>query len=287
MRLIFVSTSIALFLTAAACATTEHKIVPSDGDGGAQGDDTSVTLPEHDTAGFCKALCDREQECDKSLDHQTCANTCMNTNAAVFPKLRQDVVDLVITCFAGKDCKQVLGGQVVATCTSEAIATVAPSQAAVGYCDAYASAKEKCGAAAVKAQCLATAKLYSDETIAEAVNCTKRSCGEIDACVAATFGAFGGGTTTPPTQTCSGQFADLGSCQSCAEGQCCAAATACAADPMCRAGMRPCSRAYGSSSTCLDAMQTSSSTSQQLLQAYFACASTSCSSSCGPNLSNP
>jgi hypothetical protein len=284
-KALFVSVAVAL-LSTAACASSEHQTITADkkdGGGGTQGDDTSSTLPAHDAASFCKALCDREQECDKSLDHQTCTNTCTNANAAVFPKLRGDVVDLIVQCFSGKDCKQVLGGQVVATCASEAIATVAPSEAAVAYCDAFAKAKQACGTTAQKAQCLSTAKLYSDETIAQAQNCTKRPCTEIDTCVAATFGSFGGGVTpAPKPESCTGRFADLQSCQSCAESQCCAEAAACAADSMCRTGMYYCSRANASSSTCVSYMQNASSRSLELLRAYFTCANSKCSSSCGP-----
>jgi len=75
-----------------------------------------------DAASFCAALCDREQQCDKALDHQTCKNACTNSYAAVFPKLREDVVELIVGCFDAKDCKTVLGGDVVGSCVSDAVA---------------------------------------------------------------------------------------------------------------------------------------------------------------------
>jgi len=66
---------------------------------------------------------------DKALDHQTCKNACTNSYAAVFPKLREDVVELIVGCFDAKDCKTVLGGDVVGSCVSDAVASVAPSDA--------------------------------------------------------------------------------------------------------------------------------------------------------------
>ena len=89
----------------------------------------------------------------------------------MFPKLRQDVVDLIVECFDAKDCKTVLEGSVVGTCAEEAVASVAPSGEATAFCDSLSAAKKKCGNTTTKATCLDQAKLYSDETIVEAANC--------------------------------------------------------------------------------------------------------------------
>src|SRR5688572_13962277 len=131
---------------------------------------------------FCTSLCDRQQSCDKGLDHQTCKNTCTNHNAAVFPKLREDVVGLIVECFGNKDCKTVLQGDVVNTCASEAVASVAPSPSAKTYCEKYSDAKKKCGTTVTTATCLNSAKLYDDDAIGQAQNCNGRPCGEIESC---------------------------------------------------------------------------------------------------------
>lgn len=269
----------------AACATTEKvEVKPEDPKQPTQ--DPSSTIPSvSDVDSFCTSLCDRQQACDSGLDHQTCKNDCTNTNAAIFPKLREDVVNLMVECFGAKDCKTVLAGEVVNACASEAVASVAPSSAATDFCDAHADAKKKCGSTASKATCLNDAKLYDDEAIAQAKNCTGRTCTEIDSCVTAALGKIGSGTVTPPEEpTCStGQFSELGSCSTCAETACCAEAAACAADSSgyCRNMMRYCSYTYGSSSSCSSYRSSASSQTIALADAYFACAQSKCTSTCG------
>jgi hypothetical protein len=240
-----------------------------------------------DAASFCSAMCGREQSCDMTIDTQTCENECTNANAAVFPRLRSDVVQLVVGCFDGKDCKTVLGGEFVGACTADAIASVAPSAAAATFCDALANAKNKCGSSqtTTKAQCLDSAKLYGDSAIAQAQNCVKRSCSEIDTCVAAVFGSLGGtGSTTTTTTTgsgsCSGKFADLGSCSSCAQTSCCAEATTCYGDSQCQAIAYACFNGGTSSSACSQAYGSASSSSQQRASAFLSCSQSKCSGTC-------
>jgi hypothetical protein len=250
-------------------------------------EEQSSTIPTNATVSaesFCTSLCDRQQSCDKGLDHQTCKNACTNQNAAVFPKLREDVVNLIVECFGNKDCKTVLQGDVVGTCASEAVASVAPSAAAKSYCEKYSDAKKKCGTTVTTATCLNSAKLYDDEAIAQAQNCNGRPCGEIESCVAAAFGEIGAGKVTkPPEATCStSQFSDLGTtCSTCAAGSCCATATACAADSMCRSLMRYCSYSGSTSSSyCSSYLSSASQTTRDLASAYFNCAQTKCSADC-------
>jgi len=275
-----------LLALAVGCASGETNI-PN----GGKPQPASQTIPTESTTdadGFCGSLCGRQESCDTSLDGQTCRNTCTNGFAAVFPKLRQDVVSLIVQCFDAKDCKTVLEGNVVGACAEEAVASVAPSDEATSFCDGLTSAKKKCGSSGTKAQCLDQAKLYSDDTIIEAANCSDRPCNEIDRCVAATFGELGSSTTTTTTTTngtneCSGRFSDLGQCTSCAEGACCAQAAACANDAQCRSYMAACQGAGGYSySECTSMLQNNlPSSSRSILGAYYQCAASKCGSECG------
>jgi hypothetical protein len=88
-----------------------------------------------DAASFCGSLCTRQESCDTSIDVQTCRNTCTNGFAAVFPRLRQDVVGLIVECIDAKDCKTVLDGSLVGTRAAAAVASVAPSEQATAFCD--------------------------------------------------------------------------------------------------------------------------------------------------------
>jgi hypothetical protein len=268
-----------------ACAASDHVVVGQSGT--APAGDTSQTVPSvSDAASFCSAMCGREQACDKTIDTQTCENECTNANAAVFPRLRTDVVDLVVACFDGKDCKTVLDGEFLGACTADAIASVAPSAAASTFCDALAGAKDKCSSSqsSTKAQCLNSAKLYGDLAIAQAQNCVKRSCSEIDTCVSAVFGSLGGATTTTTTTTtggsCSGQFTGLGSCTSCAQTSCCAEATTCYGDSQCQNIVEACFTQGTSSSACSQAYSAASSSSQSRASALFSCSSSKCASTC-------
>jgi hypothetical protein len=191
-------------------------------------------------------------------------------------------VDLIVGCFDGKDCKTVLGGGFVGACTADAIASVAPSPAAATFCEALATAKNKCSGttAQTKADCLNTAKLYGDASIAQAQNCAQRGCSEIDTCVSAVFGSLGGATTTKPTtSTCSGTITDLGTCSTCATSSCCAEATACEADTACHNIARYCT-GTGTSSSCSSYYSSASSSSQQLASTLFSCVQSKCSSTC-------
>lgn len=285
MRITALSAALFASFSLVACAASDHVVV-GNGTVPASGD-TSQTVPSvTDAASFCSAMCGREQACDQAIDTQTCENTCTNANAAVFPRLRSDVVELVVSCFDGKDCKTVLDGEFLGACTADAIATVAPSAAASSFCDALATAKKSCSGSAstTKAQCLNSAKLYGDQAIAQAQNCVKRGCSEIDTCVAAVFGSLGGaGSTTTTTTTgdsCSGKFTDLGSCTTCAQTSCCTEATACYGDSQCASIAHACFTQGTSSSACSQAYSAASSSSQSRASALFSCSSSKCTSTC-------
>jgi len=271
-----------LFLVAACANSVETRVLP-----GPAGTTDGTVPTAYDAESFCGALCDRTLTCDQALDVQTCKNSCTNSYAAVFPKLRGDVVSLIVGCFDAKDCKTVLAGDVVSTCIADAVASVAPTDAANAFCDAKVKAKKKCSVTITKADCLNEAKLYGDGAIAQAQNCTARPCGEIDTCVAASFGSLGKTTPTQPSDgSCTG-FTDLASCRSCAETSCCAQAAACGADPQCRAMMNACTYATGSATTCQQVGASAPSSSQSLAQEYFSCAQSSCSSTCRFVLGTP
>jgi hypothetical protein len=284
MRIALLSALLVSSLSTAACATSDHVVVS---DGGLPSADTSQTVPSTtDASSFCTAMCNRIQSCDNSTDSQTCENQCTNGNAAVFPRLRTDVVNLIVSCFDGKDCKTVLGGGFVGACTADAIASVAPSAAASKFCDALSTAKNSCsgGSSTTKAACLDSAKLYGDSAIAQAQNCVKRGCSEIDTCVGAVFGSLGGAgsssTTTTTGSSCSSSFTDLGSCTACAQTTCCSETTACYADSQCRAVAQACLSGGTSSTACSNVYGSASPSSRSLADTLFTCSQSCASSGC-------
>lgn len=284
MRIALLSAALLASFSIVACATSDQVTI-ADGGAPVPGTQTSETVPgASDAASFCASMCARVQSCDSTLDTQTCQNECTNGNAAVFPRLRTDVVELIVACFDGKDCKTVLGGGFVGACTADAIASVAPSAAASTFCEALSTAKTSCGGATTqtKAECLNGAKLYDDSAIAQAQNCVKRGCSEIDACVGAVFGSLGGSSTSKPPAggSCSGKFSDLGACSTCAESSCCSEGSACYADADCRAIARACLTGGTASTQCSQAYTSATTSARTLASAFFSCGQSQCASSC-------
>ncbi|MBX3190674.1 MAG: hypothetical protein KF819_26980 [Labilithrix sp.] len=283
---IFAFSALALSFSLLACATSDRVVIGSRP--GTEGDTSAIEPAGQSAASFCSAMCTRVKSCDKTLDQQTCENTCTNQNAAVFPRLRGDVVDLIVACFDAKDCKTVLGGGVVGECASDALASVAPSAAASAFCDDLANKKKRCTTSSTaltsKADCLNSSKLYDDDAIAQAHNCTDRACTEIDGCVAAVFGGIGGATPTKPSGgSCSGKFTELGACTTCAQTSCCDETTTCFADSTCRYIVTSCVNNGVSSSSCSSAYSGASSSAQQAASAVLSCASSQCAATCSIN----
>ncbi len=200
---------------------------------------SSTTPSNADPAQFCSTYCNRVSVCDNTRDQQTCQNLCANQNAATVPKLRADVVKLIQDCFGQKDCKTVLGSDVVATCSTEAVASVAPTAVATQLCDSLVSAETKCGHAQEKATCLNRAKLYSDKTLNDALTCTGKACTDIDTCMDASLGTTsatpGPGPGPGPGQDSACGYSNLSSCLTGHQTQCYSALQAGAADSYCSA----------------------------------------------------
>jgi hypothetical protein len=95
-------------------------------------------------------------------------------------------------CVEAKDCKSLLLGTAVPNCIAEAAASVAPTEAAHTFCDAYVDARSKCGGAISSASCLQATKLSSDGSLHAAEKCITKSCDQMVACVTSALGSSGG-----------------------------------------------------------------------------------------------
>lgn len=275
----------ALIVAAAACATSAVDIPGTD----------TTTVP--DAAAFCGGYCKKLVGCDNTKDQQTCENNCKNTNAAVFPKLRSDVLGKVSSCINGKDCKTVLGSDVVSACSAEAVASVAPSETGKRFCDDLQTTDTKCGKTLDKARCLDRAKLYNDKALTDADLCTKKACSDIDACVDASLGSITTSTSTSTPDagtdtgtdsgqtTCSavgpGQTFDFMTmqCNDCAASSCCSQAQACSNSPTCSA-LWQCLLGCQSDQTCRSYCAQQYSTAVTTFNAFANCFSGACTSAC-------
>jgi hypothetical protein len=157
---------------------------------------------------LCTSFCQRVSTCDTTRDDQTCVASCTNANAAVFPKLRTDLVDAAAACVAQDDCATITRDGALASCLVEAAAGVGPSAKATAFCTALDTAETTCGVTLDKATCLGEAKIYGDDTLTSAAACTTKTCSLIYSCASATLtlsagtGALGGGLS--PGKRCGG-----------------------------------------------------------------------------------
>jgi hypothetical protein len=265
-----------IVLVVMGCAASQTSgLVDSDG-GVRPAVATSGNYPTADA--FCAKYCGRVQACDNAADTQTCTNSCVNTSAAVFPKLRPDVVDAIAACFDAKDCKAVLGGSVVGACANEAVASVAPSAVASQYCDELDAAGKKCGKPRDKASCLNTAKLYNDGALAGARACASKSCADVDACVSAALGGFGMSSVAadagrePSTCSLSGT-SGRSACDACLRDTCCAQANACFSNGSCRSVLT-CVTSCGGGSACTQQCFDSYPSGASAASSLYACEAT-------------
>ncbi len=164
---------------------------PTPDTGAGSGPGTGDTLD-----GFCGNYCQKLSTCDHTRDLQTCTNSCNNEFAAVFPKIRGDVVTMMENCTDSNDCATALGSGDIGQCATQAEASIAPTESAKAFCGAYVAAQGKCGTTEDMATCLNSAKLFNDDAINLAANCVTKSCTDIDSCVSAALGSLTGGTAT-------------------------------------------------------------------------------------------
>lgn len=258
--------------------------------------DDEDTATASGASSFCGGYCTRLHTCDQTKDQKTCENSCANGNAATLPKLRSDIVGLISSCIDKEDCKTVLGGTVLGTCSAEAAASVAPSAQATSFCDAVAASAKKCNKSSNDtASCLTKAKLYNDAALSDAKECTQKACADVDECIDAALGSLEGTGSTSTSNTpedagkkdAKGTTTDPGTCpainvtdacSSCQASECCTQATACANNSSC-ANIVDCA-ANCTDQTCIDDCESSYSSGASYFNSYLSCFSSACSTDC-------
>jgi hypothetical protein len=166
--------ALSLLTVAVGCTAT---VVPGSG----PGTDTTTA----DLATFCQDYCTRINTCDATSQLATCTSSCSSANSTAFLTIRPDVITLVDQCIAAKDCKGLLSSTVVSSCSKDAAAAVAASDAANKLCDAVAASDTKCERTPDRAGCLENAKPYTDETLTAAKSCVDKACGDVTSCLMA------------------------------------------------------------------------------------------------------
>lgn len=190
------------FLAAAACSSSSNNGgAGGGGEATGAGGESSANNATGSVKDYCADSCTKNHGCDKTVDVQTCSNTCKNDFAAVGPKLRDDFLASITACYGDQDCVAVLDEEALGKCTDEAVAELAPSKEGTSFCTDYEDAAAKCDNSDFdKAECYDKAKTFNDDALVEAEDCLTKACSAIDDCVTATLGAIkdiGGGTTDP------------------------------------------------------------------------------------------
>ncbi len=194
------------FVAVVACSSSSNNGAPgAGGDGASAGGESSANNATGTVKDYCTESCTKSHGCDKTVDVQTCSNTCKNDFAAVGPKLRDDFLGSITGCFGSQDCVAVLDNEALGKCTDEAVAELAPSKEGTSFCTDYEDAATKCDNSTFdKADCYDQAKTFNDDALKEAEACLTKACSDIDDCVTATLGAIkdiGSGTTDPGNGT--------------------------------------------------------------------------------------
>jgi hypothetical protein len=189
---------------------------------------------------LCTLFCNRLSTCDTARDLQTCLYSCRDSNSALFPNLRADLVGGIAACVTHDDCATLDQSTSLGACVTQAAAGLAPSSAGSAFCSALGNADTQCGISLNRTDCLNSIKLYSDAIVAQAMTCASKSCSLIYSCVSATLGnatgVWGLGGGIKPGQKCSGAsypcsyFYDQPSCQAagCSYTASCSGTTYCA-----------------------------------------------------------
>jgi len=189
------------FVAAVACSSSSNSgTAGAGGDKTGGGGESSANNATGSVKDYCADSCTKAHGCDKTVDVQTCSNTCKNDFAAVGPKLRDDFLGSITSCYSDQDCVAVLDDKALGKCTDEAVAELAPSKEGTSFCTDYQNAVDKCDANFDKAECYDKAKTFNDDALKEAEACLSKACSDIDDCVKATLGSISGigSTTTDP-----------------------------------------------------------------------------------------
>lgn len=135
---------------------------------------------------FCAHNCARQHTCIAD-DQATCTAKCKNDLAATGPKLRGDYLAGISGCLDGLDCAKWATDS--GKCASTSAATLAPTQAAQDFCNAFVKKQKDCTSTSTDvATCLNTAKIYGDPSLSDANGCLSQACADYAKCISATLG---------------------------------------------------------------------------------------------------
>jgi hypothetical protein len=249
-------------LVAAVACSSSSSNGGTGGDGTGAGGESSANNATGSVKDYCAESCTKAHGCDKTVDVQTCSNTCKNDFAAIGPKLRDDFLASITNCYGDQDCVAVLDDEALGKCTDEAVAELAPSKEGTSFCSDYEDAAAKCDNSNFdKADCYDQAKTFNDDALKEAEACLTKSCSAIDDCVAATLATLsdikdiGGGNTTDPGNGTGGNSSGTGGSNSGTAGKSGTAGTGSAGAPLtgaCEVGDPSECASATSVNTCID-----------------------------------
>jgi hypothetical protein len=149
-------------------------------------DSTGGAAGQQGIDDFCSHNCAREHTC-LSDDQATCTAKCKNDLAAIGPKLRNDYLSGISTCLDGVDCAK--WGTDAGKCASTSSASLAPSQGAQDFCNAFVKKQKDCSTGTGDlATCLNSAKIYGDPALSDASACLSQACADYAKCITASLG---------------------------------------------------------------------------------------------------
>ncbi|HEY8077987.1 MAG TPA: hypothetical protein VIF62_27865 [Labilithrix sp.] len=143
-----------------------------------------------DVAAMCEAFCNDNHACDKSIDVQTCQDSCTNGLAVQWGKLRCDLVTNLQSCYDATDCASKLDGSGQKDCLTQELASIAPSDADSTFCASLKDAATQCGQKFSEGDCMNLTKAFGDAALSDAQACTSKACSAIPSCVEAALPGY-------------------------------------------------------------------------------------------------
>jgi len=154
-----------------------------------------------DLATYCEEACKKLVSCEKEaysipypdLESSKCKATCIETTQPLESKLTGAFVPEFTPCVQKKECRDLTNanGPALFVCVNEATLEVGSSAAVIQACDAMQEAYGRCKTKFDRTDCIAQAKLLTEDALESAVeSCANAPCEEngVRKCIEASIG---------------------------------------------------------------------------------------------------
>jgi len=181
-----------LVLPAAACASQ-----PSPTPLGAEPAPASVSA--HSDADVCHTIALTRARCGEGVPVEAAERRCHDGFRPILSVARPDFLASIAACTRELDCDAVLQRDGIAACFHRPEPALLPTPTAREFCERSLDKARGCqrGSVMTEATCVRRLRIYRDDLLRAANDCTRLACGPWDACLKRAL-AVDAGDTQPP-----------------------------------------------------------------------------------------